>query len=125
MRILTGGLGLGVAVFGIVSALFPEWFARLFGFAASDDPTVATAIRSVGVRDLVIGLGLFQAAREANLPAMRRWLIARAACDAGDTLSVGLAVAAGARNTRFVGLGALAASAAVVGIGLARGVPRG
>jgi Domain of unknown function (DUF4267) len=120
MRVLAGGLGLGAAVFGILPALFPGWFARLFGIGAAEDPTVATAIRSVGVRDLIIGLGLVQAAREGRRDALSRWLLARAAADAGDALAVGVAVAAGARAPRFIGLGAFAAGAAIVGIALAR-----
>jgi hypothetical protein len=120
MRILAAGLGLGAVAFGIVPALFPGWFGRLFGISSADNPTVATAIRSVGVRDVVVGLGLVQAAREDDRKALGRWLLARAACDAGDAVAVGMALAAGARNPRFIGLGALATGAAVVGIAVAR-----
>jgi hypothetical protein len=80
---------------------------------------VATVIRSVGIRDLVIGLGLLRAAQRSSEQDMRRWLLARAACDTGDTLAVAVAIAAGARSPRFYALGALAASAGATGIAIA------
>ena len=107
-------LGLGAFVFGVLPAIWPRPFARWCGIAAADDPTVATAIRSVGVRDAAIGLGLLLAARR-NDPSWRNWLLARAVSDTGDTLAVGLAIAQGARDRRFLGLGGLALAAAVFG----------
>src|SRR5437868_6161605 len=62
-RWMVRGLGAGTVVFGVAPALFPRFFGRMFGIAAVDDPTVATVIRSVGIRDLVIGVGLLRAAR--------------------------------------------------------------
>ena len=118
MRFLADSLGLGAVAFGIGPALFPGWFGRVFGIGSPEDPTVATAIRSVGIRDVVIGLGVVHAARAGDRDTLRRWVLARAACDAGDAVAVGLAVAAGARSPRFVGLGGLALGAALVGIAL-------
>jgi hypothetical protein len=107
-------LGAGALAFGVLPAVWPSRFGRWCGIAHADTPTVATAIRSVGVRDAVIGLGLWRAVQrnEASWPA---WLVARAACDTGDTLAVALAVWAGARDRRFLGLGGLALAAAVYG----------
>jgi hypothetical protein len=69
----------------------------------------------VGVRDAVIGLGLLTAVNR-NDASWRNWLLARAACDTGDTLAVALAVGTGgARDRRFLGLGGLALAAAVYG----------
>jgi hypothetical protein len=104
----------GALAFGVLPALWPRQFGRWCGIAHAESPTVATAIRSVGIRDAVIGLGLWRAAqrRDASWPA---WLLARAACDTGDTLAVGMAVAAGARDRRFYGLGGLALAAAAYG----------
>jgi hypothetical protein len=120
MRQLAAGLGAGAVFFGVLPAVFPRFFARLFGIAASAEPSVATAIRSVGVRDVVLGVGLLQAARTGDQRAMRQWLLARAASDAGDAISVAVALAEGERSPRFVGLGGLALVAAILGIGLAR-----
>jgi hypothetical protein len=107
-------LGLGAFVFGVLPAIWPTRFARWCGIAAANEPTVATGIRSVGVRDAVIGLGLWRATQrnDSSWPA---WLLARAVSDTGDTLAVGLAVWSGARDRRFLGLGGLALAAAVYG----------
>jgi hypothetical protein len=123
VRSIATALGLGAIVFGIPAVIAPAPFARLFGIASAADPTVATAIRSVGIRDVMIGLGLFRAARGGDGAALRQWLIARAASDAGDACAVGLAVAAGVRDPRFLGLGGLAAGAAALGMVLLRAVP--
>ena len=69
---------------------------------------------------LVIGLGLLRAARTGDDRDLHRWLVARAACDAGDLVAVALAVRSGERDRRFLALGALAAGAAAFGAALAR-----
>jgi hypothetical protein len=107
-------LGAGALAFGVLPAIWPSQFARLCGIAAANDPTVATAIRSVGVRDAVIGVGLLTAVNR-NDPSWPNWLLARAVSDSGDTLAVALAVARGVRDRRFLGLGGLALAAAVYG----------
>ena len=107
-------LGGGALLFGVLPVIWPSQFARWCGIASADDPTVATALRSVGVRDAVIGLGLLDALRR-NDPSWRPWLLARAASDTGDTLAVGLAIWSGARDRRFLGLGGLALAAAAYG----------
>jgi hypothetical protein len=121
---LAAALGAGAVLFGAAPALFPRYFARLFGIACTDQPSVATAIRSVGIRDVVLGVGLWQAARAGDDRAISRWLLARAACDAGDTLAVALAVAAGERSPRFLGLGGIALGAALIGAALTRAARR-
>jgi hypothetical protein len=111
-------LGAGTLLFGLLPAVWPTRFGRWCGLDAAENPTVATAIRSVGARDAVIGLGLLQAARGRDPASLRAWLLARAACDTADTLAVALAVRAGARGRRFLGLGGLALAAAVYGLAL-------
>jgi hypothetical protein len=111
-------LGGGALVFGVLPAVWPTRFGRWCGFAFADEPTVAAAIRSVGVRDAVLGLALMLAARAKHDSSWRAWLLARAACDTGDTVGIALAVRAGARDPRFLGLGGLALAAAVYGWGL-------
>jgi hypothetical protein len=98
----------------VLPAIWPSQFARWCGIAHADEPTVATAIRSVGVRDAVIGMGLWQAVRR-NDPSWKGWLLARAASDTGDTLAVALAISHGAKDRRFLGLGGLALAAALYG----------
>jgi hypothetical protein len=110
LRPLAAALGAGVAVFGGVSALAPGPFARLFGLSAPDLTTISM-IQSIGARDVVMGIGLWSAAVHGGnfLP----WLLARALVDAGDTVSVGTAIARGERTPRFLALGVLALFAAV------------
>jgi hypothetical protein len=116
IRALIRAFGLGTLLFGIGPTLAPRWFGRLFDLPVSSDERLLVMVRSVGVRDATIGLGLLLAAQS---PAARSpWLTARIAADAGDTLAVGLAVLRGARQPRFVALGALALSATLTGVGL-------
>jgi hypothetical protein len=117
LRSLAGGLGLGALAFGAVPVVAPRAFGRVFGIAVPDPP-MATAIRSAGVRDVVLGAGLWWAAASGGRYAP--WLLARAATDAGDALAVGAAVLSGARDRRFLALGVLALGAAGVGAGLYR-----
>jgi Domain of unknown function (DUF4267) len=111
LRHLVAGLGLGTLLFGVAPLVAPRQFARLFGFCPPD-PAVASVMRSVGLRDAVMGLGLWSAAVHGGTYAP--WLLARTLTDGGDTLAVSLAVARGARNPRFVALGALALGATLV-----------
>jgi len=111
LRHLVAGLGLGTLFFGVAPLVAPRQFARLFGFHPPD-PAVASVMRSVGLRDAVMGMGLWSAAVHGG--KYGPWLLARTLTDGGDTLAVSLAVACGARNPRFVALGALALVATIV-----------
>ena len=115
LRPLAAALGLGVAAFGGVSVLVPEVFARVFGLSVAD-LTAVSMIQSLGARDAVMGVCLWSAAaHDGNYVP---WLLARAAVDALDTVTVGTAIIRGARSPRFVALGALALSAAASGAAL-------
>jgi hypothetical protein len=116
LRTLVAGLGLGSFVFGVAPALAPRFFGRLFGLPVQAGRTVPTIVRSVGVRDAVMGVGLWAMARRRG--DYGPWLLARALADCGDTLAVALAIRAGTRDPRFVALGALALGAAVYGVAL-------
>lgn len=110
VRQVVGALGLGTVAFGVAPLVAPGRFARLFGLAAPDAAT-ESVLRSTGLRDAVMGLGLWSAATHGG--AYAPWLLARLLTDGGDTLAVGLAVAKGARSPRFLALGALALGAAL------------
>jgi hypothetical protein len=110
MRSLAAALGLGVAAFGAVPLTAPRAFGRLCGLAASDD-AMASVVRSVGVRDVVMGMGLWSAATHSG--KFVPWLLSRLLTDGGDVVVVSLAVAAGARQRRFLALGGLALGAAL------------
>ncbi|HEV2125218.1 MAG TPA: DUF4267 domain-containing protein, partial [Chloroflexota bacterium] len=62
LRKLAGMMGMGTVVFGVVPFLSPGGFARLFGLENPEAPTVSAAFRSVGARDLAVGMGLWSAA---------------------------------------------------------------
>jgi uncharacterized protein DUF4267 len=111
VRRLAAALGVATFLFGAAPALAPRSFARLFGLPTGPDPTVGAAIRSVGVRDVALGLGLWSAATRGGDYAP--WLLARALADGGDAVAVALAIRAGARRPRFVALGVLALGAGV------------
>ncbi len=109
-RGLAIGIGLSMVAFGSLPAAAPRPFARLFGFAQPDAAT-ASMMRSLGARDVLMGIGLWSAAAHGGkyLP----WLLTRTLVDGGDTLAVGLAVAQGKRDPRFIALGALALGATI------------
>lgn len=111
LRPLVAALGLGTLAFGILPMLAPRQFAHLFGLPAPD-PAVTSMMRSLGVRDVVMGIGLWSAAAHGGRYAP--WLLARLLIDVGDTASVALAVAAGVRHPRFLALGGLALGATAV-----------
>lgn len=110
VRPLVAALGIAVLGFGVPPLLAPRQFARLFGFPAPD-ASVSSMIRSLGVREVVMGMGLWSAA--AHRGKYAPWLLARTLTDGGDALAIGLAVGAGYRAPRFLSLGALALGAAV------------
>jgi hypothetical protein len=90
--------------------LVPRRFGDLFGMTIND-PAVESVFRSVGVREVVIGIGLWSAASHGG--RYQPWLLARALIDGGDTLAVAAAVAAGSRAPRFLALGGVALGAAL------------
>jgi Domain of unknown function (DUF4267) len=118
--LLSAGLGLGAVAFGALPALMPRFFGRMFGIASTEDPTVATAIRSVGIRDVILGIGILRALRSDDHRALHHWLLARTAADAGDCVAVTLGIVSGARTRGFLLLGGFAISAAMLGAWLSK-----
>ncbi|HET9110285.1 MAG TPA: DUF4267 domain-containing protein [Ktedonobacterales bacterium] len=108
LRTVSAALGLSLCAFGALPAVAPGPFGRLFGF---DRPTaeVASMMRSIGARDVATGLALWSAATHGGNFAP--WLLARIISDGGDVVAIGVAAAQGARDKRFLTLGALAFSA--------------
>ena len=113
LRALAQALGLATVGFGAAAFAAPRFFSRLFGLDDPSEPTVAAAYRSVGARDIAIGLGLWSAAAHGGKYAP--WVLARMLCDSGDTAAALLAIARGERNARFLGLTGLAAGASAFG----------
>lgn len=109
LRRLSAALGLATVAFGVTPLVAPGVFARFFGFPRPDASTAAM-MRSLGVRDVVMGMGLWSAAAHDGNYAP--WLLARMLTDGGDVLAVGIGASSGHRNGRFLALGALALAAA-------------
>jgi len=106
----TIALGVGLAIFSLPAIFLPRFFARLVGLSVPDEPG-AVAIRSIAVRDTVMGVGLVSAATHGS--RLAPWLMIRTLCDGGDALAIGFAFARGGGNPRLAALGALALGAAV------------
>lgn len=115
VRPIAAGLGIATMLFGAVPLLVPRVFARLFGFPTPDTAAISM-MRSLGVRDVVFGMGLWSAAAHGGRYAP--WVLSRLLVDAGDSISVGAAVAGGLRSPRFLGLGALALGATAFDLAL-------
>jgi hypothetical protein len=113
VRRATSALGVATFLFGLAPAVAPGYFARLVGMAAAESsPATLSVIRSVGIRDAVMGIGLLSAAMHGG--RLGPWLMARTLMDAGDTLSVSLAFARGGGSGRLAALGGLAFAATIV-----------
>ncbi|HZS02064.1 MAG TPA: DUF4267 domain-containing protein [Chloroflexota bacterium] len=112
LRHLATALGAGTTVFGIWPALAPRGFARTFGLPTDGGPGALAAIRSVGVRDTVTGMGLCSAAMHGGKYAP--WLLSRLLVDAGDVLVMALACRQQRSNREMAVLGLLALGAAGV-----------
>lgn len=109
LRLVAAGLGFSTALFGAASLAAPRRFARIFGIN-TPDPSAVSMLYSVGTRDVALGMGLWSAARRGG--AYTPWLLARLVADGGDAAGIGVAVARGWRNPRFLALGGLALGAA-------------
>lgn len=75
--------------------------------AGTESPTGSALLlmRTIGIRDLVLGLGTVAAARGANASDARRWTTATLASDALDTVVSLAAVRAIGRRDAFVAAG--------------------
>jgi hypothetical protein len=73
------------ALVGVALVVAPEAPMRLSG---SEEPTGASVLlmRTIGIRDLVLGLGTVVAARSAEAGDVARWNSAALASDSLDTL---------------------------------------
>ena len=120
LRLGAGALGLGTSLFGVAPLVAPRLFAKFFGLPFDDRRPAATmAIRSVGARDLVSGLGLL--ATMGNPARNRPWLLVRTAADVGDALVSYASLRGEPRNWRLRVLMLVAAGAALLDVGLLAG----
>jgi hypothetical protein len=103
-------LGVGLALFSAPAIVRPRLFGRLVGLSVPDEPS-AVAVRSVAIRDAVMGVGLVSAAMHGS--RLAPWLMMRTLCDGGDAVAIGVAFARRGGNGRLGARGARALGAAV------------
>ena len=123
LRRLAGTHGMGAISFGAFQLLLPGVFGRLFAFPGRHDSRVLWLIRMLGLRDIVLGLGIVSSANE-RYGTYAPWMLVRALSDGADAVGVGLTVARGARHPRFVFLNGLAVLSALYGALLFLGAHR-
>jgi hypothetical protein len=109
-------LGVGLVLFSAPAVIAPRLFGGMAGLGSSDDPSSVVAVRSVAVRDVVMGVGLVSAARQ-HAP-LSPWLLLRIFSDGGDTLGILMAFVRGGGNRRLGLLGAIALGATVYDVAL-------
>jgi hypothetical protein len=109
LRVQAASLGTGTALFATASLVAPRRFAHFSGFSAPD-PSAVSMLYSIGARDVALGMGLWSATTHGGNYAP--WLLARLLDDSGDAAGIGVAVARGWRNPRFLARGGLAFGAA-------------
>ena len=102
VRSLATLLGIGSILFGSLPVISPHAFGRIFGSQVGSDPSTAAAYRSLGVREVVMGVGLWSAAYHGGHYAP--WLLARMLIDVGASGAGLLAMRQGSRRPGFVAL---------------------
>jgi len=114
LRSMSVGLALGTLAFGLTPIVAPRAFGRLFGLPMDESPAADIAMRSVGARDAINGIGILSATLHNGRVAP--WILARAVADGTDAVGVGVAMLNGARNPRLTLLGVLALGATIVDV---------
>ena len=123
LRRATAVLGVATSLFGLFPAVAPRVFARAFGLPVDGGPGSLAAVRSVGVRDAIMGAGMASAALHGGRYAPL--LLSRLLVDAGDAAIVAITMASGGGSRPLKLLGALALSAAALDLVLWRAARRG
>ena len=79
-------MGWARAGVGAVLVVAPGWFLRLSGREAPT-PVSALLIRTIGIRDLALGIGTVTAARRGDEDGLRHWTSVGLASDSLDVLA--------------------------------------
>jgi hypothetical protein len=112
LRLLIGGLGVATVLFSVPPIVAPRAFAVFFGLP-HNAAAAKVGIRSVGVRDLVNGIGLLATMNDPD--RCTRWLLVRFLSDSGDALACRVAALEAPRDWRLRLLGAVASGASLAG----------
>jgi hypothetical protein len=104
-------LGVGLVLFSAPAVFAPKLFGRMAGLSVAEDAAGSVAVRSVAIRDVVMGAAMVSAARQHQ--RLAPWFLIRTFCDGGDAVGIALAFLRGAGNTRLGMLGAIALGATI------------
>lgn len=117
VRVLARGLAAGRIAIGAALVALPDASVRRWlGAAAEGDPGRQIAIRGLGARDVVLGVGTLVALREgSDLRRATRWLEAGVVADLADAASTAVAEDLDVPKAPTV---AVALGAAALGLGL-------
>jgi len=113
-------LGAGRGAFGLALMVVPRAIGRPWIGPAADTPGGIVALRAVGARDLVLGVGLLMAVRRGA--SVRGWVEAGIAADLADATTTLAAFRELPAPGRLVTL-ATAGGAAATGLAIARSLP--
>jgi hypothetical protein len=102
--------------FGTMAFLVPRWAAKLWTGEDISGTTAIMGLRSLGVRDAALGLGLLIALRREG--PVRGWLEAGAMSDAGDALNTLMSSRGLPKSRSLLGL-VMAGGAVILGRRLA------
>jgi hypothetical protein len=117
VRQIARGLAFGRIAIGSGLLLAPKRTGRVWLGPVADQPATATVVRSLGARDLGLGVGLAQALDTDNRPEL--WVLAAVAADASDVVGTILAWRDLPRMGRLL-TATMAAAATVQGLTVAR-----
>ena len=109
--------GWGLIAFTAPILVAPRLAGRLAGIAVPD-PSTASVMRSVAMREIVFGAGMISAASHGG--RVDRWLMMRALIDGGDVLWTTIALLRGSGGWRLAGLDLIALAATVYDLAMWR-----
>jgi hypothetical protein len=116
------GLAIGRAAFGAALLLAPEMVGKGWLGDYAERPAVQALVRSIGVRDLVLGMIALHTVDHPEVGP--RWLATCAAVDSVDLVAT-VAARKDLPTAGVLGTAAVAGGAAVAGLYLARALGQG
>jgi hypothetical protein len=109
--------GWGLIAFTLPILVAPRLTGRLAGITVPD-PSTASIMRAVAMRDVVFGAGMISAASHGA--RVDRWLMMRALIDGGDVVWTTIALLRGSGGWRLAGLDLIALAATVCDLAMWR-----
>lgn len=116
VRLLARGLAAGRLGLGVALVAAPDASTRLWlGTASEDDPGRQVAVRGLGARDVVLGVGALVALRSGgDVRRAVRWMEAGVVADLADAASTAVAEGIDAPKAPAIGMALGAAALGLV-----------